>query len=51
MFIRKNRVDFGNDKYMGYGNAPIIDTLTDDRQYIKMEAAAIQHRYSLSCVL
>ena len=31
LVIRRNRVNFGRDKFTGYGNAPIIDALTDDR--------------------
>ncbi|GMQ74708.1 hypothetical protein TEHSL10_23440 [Tetragenococcus halophilus] len=34
--IRRNRVNFGRDKFTGYGFAPFIDALTDDRHYIEM---------------
>lgn len=34
--IRRERVDFGRDKFTGYCNAPFIDALTDDRQHISI---------------
>ncbi len=34
LVIRRNRVNFGRDKFTGYLFAPFIDALTDDRHHI-----------------
>ena len=45
LVIRRNRVNFGRDKFTGYGNAPIIDALTDGRPIQIYGVAAIQPRH------
>ena len=46
MVIRRDRVDFGRDKFTGYSYAPFIDALTDDRQqiYIQIGRASCRER-------
>ena len=34
--VRRSRVNFGRDKFTGYGFAPFIDAFTDSRHHIKM---------------